>query len=66
MIAPTQTTTENEDRESGVRPQPCPSCRGLMLVLTDEFTCLERCFSCQRSSLVAWASCQPVLRLASR
>ena len=63
---PSATETLEQNPDIAVRPQRCPSCRGVMLLLTDEYTCLERCVSCQRSSLIAWSSCQPVLRPSAR
>jgi hypothetical protein len=60
------TREEPPEQDVGVRPDPCPDCQGVMLMLTDEYTCLERCICCQRSALLAWSSCQPVLHLSAQ
>jgi hypothetical protein len=54
QIADTQTERQAETDE-------CPSCEGVMLRVSDEFTCLERCLSCDHSRLLGWFSSSGLL-----
>ena len=47
--------------EGTMETDDCPSCQGLMLKVSDEFVCLERCLSCNRSRLLGWFSVSGLL-----
>jgi hypothetical protein len=44
----------------------CPSCGEVALLVSSEYVCLERCYSCDHSRLLGWFSNEPLLLLAGK
>lgn len=44
-----------------VQAMACPWCQGRSVLFTSDYISWQECPSCDRSQLVAWASCQPAV-----
>jgi hypothetical protein len=59
------TTRVKPETDAQVAPTDCLVCGSVMLVLNDEWLCLERCLSCNHSRLLGWFANDPLLLLGA-